>query len=102
MSVSSPEMWSYDKEARFDKHGNRWHFVRRDNIDTQPPYEEQPFEIYFRNEARTEYGLLKFSRRKDFPYRNYIVMITKIMNDVKFRGTLLAPETKRVWRRNWK
>ena len=102
MSAESPETWSYDKDVRFDKQGNRWHFVRRDNIDMRPPYDEQPFEVYFRNDARTEYGVLKFARRKDFPYRNYIVMVTKIMNDAEFRRALLAPETERVWRRSWK
>ncbi len=29
-------------------------------------------------------------------------MINKIMNDVDFRESLLAPETKSMWNRNWK
>lgn len=96
------ELWSYDKAARFDKKGNRWHFVRRDVVDRRLPFEEQTYEIYFRNGERTEFGVLKFPRRKENPYRNYMTMINKIMNDAEFRKTLLDAETKSVWRRSWK
>jgi len=100
--MSTTEMWSYDKDPRFDRRGHRWHFVRRDNINRNLAYDEQPFEIYFRDDSRTEFGVLKFSRRKDNPYRNYVTMINRVMNDDKFRISLLDQETKSVWRRNWK
>ncbi len=96
------EMWSYDKQKRFDANGRRWHFVRRDFFGDVGDYENQPFELYFRNEMRTEFGVLRFERRKDNPYRNYIVMIDRIMNKADFRRTLLDPDTESVWKRNWK
>ncbi len=80
----------------------RWHFVSRSVIDPDVPYDERPFELYFRDDDRTQFGLLRFERRKDNPYRNYEVMVTKIMNDSDFRRALLAPRTKSVWRRTWK
>ena len=100
--MSTFEIWNYDKDARFDRKGNRWHFVRRDIMNNELPYWEQPFELYFRDDARTEFGVLKFDRRKDNPYRRYMTMINKIMNDKEFRKTLFDPETKSVWRRSWK
>jgi hypothetical protein len=96
------EMWSYDKTKRFDKKGERWHFVRRYIWGEQGDSNEQPFELYFRDDARTEFGLLRFERQKDNPYRDYDLMINKIMNDAEFRKTLLIPETEGVWNRNWK
>jgi len=96
------ETWTYDKDKRFDQKGERWHFVRRDFYDTKIPYEDRPVEIYFRSNNRSTVGLLRFERQKDIHYRNYLTMINKIMNDVRFRETLLAPETKSIWNRNWK
>jgi hypothetical protein len=96
------EMWSYDKDKRFDKRGNRWHFAHRHFYDPQLSYEETPDEWYFRDDKRTVFGVLRFERRKENPYRNYETMINKIMNDEAFRNTLLAPETKSVWRKSWK
>jgi hypothetical protein len=96
------EMWSYDKTKRLDKKGKRWRFVQRIIWDKQVSYDEQPFELYFRDDARTEFGLLRFENRKDNPYRDYDLMINKIMNDAEFRKTLLIPETEGVWNRNWK
>ena len=95
-------MWSYEKQRRFDTKGRRWHFVHHDPDGSGLPYEEQPVEFYFRDDERTEFGVLRFERRKDNPYRNYEVMVTKIMNDADFRASLLAPETESVWNRNWK
>ena len=102
VEMSVRESWSYDREARFDRQGNRWHFVWRDEFDSVVPYDDRPFELYFRNDNRSEFGVLKFKRRRDNPYRDYVTMITKIMNDTDFRKSLLDPQTKRVWRRNWK
>jgi hypothetical protein len=70
--------------------------------DDSLPYEERPDEWYFRDDARTVFGALKFERRKDNPFRNYGVMIGKIMNDPEFRKTLIDPATESVWSKNWK
>jgi hypothetical protein len=96
------EMWTYDKEQRFDRRGRRWHFVHRSFYATAVPFEERPDEWYFRDDARTEFGVLRFERKKDNPFRNYEVMVNKIMNDAAFRNTLLDPRTRRVWNKNWK
>lgn len=66
------------------------------------PYEERPFEIYFRDDERTVFGVLRFERRKDNPYRDYEMMVNKIMNDADFRNSLVDPETESIWNRNWK
>src|ERR1043165_5667128 len=96
------EWWDYDKKPRFDKEGNRWHFVHRRFYEPNIPSKEQPDEYYFRDDARTMFGVLRFERWKDNPYRNYEVMISKIMNDEAFRKTLIEPETEKIWNRNWK
>ncbi len=95
-------MWSYEKQRRFDKKGNRWHFVHHYSFKVGVPFDEQPSEIYFRDDGRTTFGVLRFERRKDNPYRNYETMVNKIMNNEKFRESLIAPETKEVWSKNWK
>lgn len=96
------EMWSYDKALRVDRKGNRWHFVSRDFYGTDVPYENRPYELYFRNDEKTEFGWLRFEQRKDNPYRSYEILVNKIMNNDEFRKSLLDAETKDVWNRNWK
>lgn len=96
------EMWSYERQKRFDTKGRRWHFVRRYLYDDFVAYEERPFELYFRDDERTEFGLLRFERLKDNPYRDYAATVNKIMNDEAFRKTLLRPETRRIWAGSWK
>lgn len=63
-------LWTYHKEKSFDKNGNRWHFVSHSIFNDERKYEERPFELYFRNDERTIYGVLKFKRQKDNPYRD--------------------------------
>ena len=96
------EMWSYEKQKRFDAKGKRWHFVRRHLWGEGGSFENQPFELYFRDDERTEFGLLRFERQEDNPYRNYEVMVDKIMNKTDFRKSLLDQETENIWNRNWK
>lgn len=91
------DFWSYEKQKRFDSKGRRWHFVRRYFFSNNAP-----FELYFRNDARTEFGVLRFENAKDNPYRNYEVIVNKLMNNEEFRKTLLAPETEKIWSKNWK
>jgi hypothetical protein len=99
--TTTGDSWSYERKQRRDKKGTRWHFVSR-SVVSDVPYDERPFELYFRNDHRTEYGLLRFERRKDNPYRDYEAIVSKIMNDVGFRRTLLDPVTAKVWKRSWK
>ena len=70
--------------------------------DPKVPYDERPREYYFREEERTEFGVLRFDRRKDNPYRDYEAMVSKIMNDEDFRASLLSPESRHIWLRSWK
>src|SRR4051812_30242179 len=96
------EIWSYDKSKRRDRKGRRWHFVTRLFLDPAVPFEERPYELYFRDDARTEFGLLRFDRQKDSPYRDYETMVNKIMNNPEFRQTLRDPETEAIWQGSWK
>lgn len=102
MDVVTREFWSYERKRRLDQSGRRWHFVSRSTIDSEVPYEERPFELFFRDDDRTEFGLLRFDRRKDNPHRDYEAMVRKIMNDPTFRQPLLDPTTSGVWKRRWK
>jgi len=96
------EFWSYDKLKRLDNDGKRWHFVSRRILGGIGESDNLPYELYFRDEERTEFGLLRFEKSKDNPYRNYEVLITKIMNNAEFRKTLMNPETENIWNKNWK
>ena len=94
--------WSYDGVKRFDKQGNRWHFVRRNFEDETIREDERPYELYFRNDERSEFGLLRFEKVKDNSYRDYQSVVKKIMNNPPFRRSLLAPDTRDLWQKNWK
>lgn len=94
--------WSYERQKRFDHKGRRWHFVRRYFGEEAGPYEERPYELYFRDDARTQFGVLRFDSLKDNPYRNHAAIVNKIMNNDEFRRSLLDPETAEVWLDSWK
>lgn len=96
------DYWIYDREKRVGHDGIRWHFVRREVRNPPRDYDEQPIEYYFRNDERTVFGVLRFERRKDVPYRGYMTLINKIMNNAEFRESLLDLDTKGIWNRNWK
>ncbi len=95
------ELWSYEKVKRLDRKGRRWHFVTHDR-DSTLPYEERPWELYFHDEERKEFGCIRFERRKENPCRNYDILFSKIMDNPGFRKTLLDPSTKGAWRKRWK
>lgn len=101
-SDRAKEIWSYERKKRCDRTGARWHFASRLPCRSDGPWEEQPFELYFRSDDRTEFGVLRFEHRKDNPYRDYEAMVTKIMNDEGFRRTLLDAATADVWLKSWK
>ena len=96
------EIWTYERQPRYDRSGNRWHFVMRSTFGSAIPYDERPYELYFRNDDRTEFGVLRFAKRKENPYRNYEMVVNKIMNNLAFRATLLDSATESVWRKGWK
>lgn len=60
--------------------------------------EEQPYALYFRDDERKVFGVLRFDSAKDNPYRSLDTVTRKIMDDVAFRATLLDDDSKKVWR----
>ena len=95
------DFWSYDNAKHVDKNGEQWHFVSRTFLSEDVPYKERPIEIYFRNESRTYYGLIRYELSKDNPYKHE-KLVEKVMRDKEFREKYIAQETKDVWRKNWK
>jgi hypothetical protein len=91
------EIWSYEKRKRFDSRGKRWHFMHHQVFSPDIAYEDQPYELYFRDDSNSAFGLLRFERSKDNPYRDYELVVRKIMEDQEFRERLLNPETEGVW-----
>jgi hypothetical protein len=96
------DWFSYEKKKRFDSSGRRWHFVYHELGDDALPNDDRPYELLFRSDDRSEFGRIRFERRKDNPYRDYDALVSKIMTDSEFRRSLSAPETKELWRRSWK
>ena len=94
------DLWSYDKVKRIDRNGGHWHFVS--HYFFAETDEDEPREIYLRNDQKTEFGMLRFERIKDNPYRDYVTIVNKIMNNAPFRKSLLNPETASLWKKNWK
>jgi len=97
--VSTPvEIWSYQPKKFHDKKGGRWHFMFHHRwFDDRAPG-EQPYALYFRDDERTIFGVLRYERAKDNPYRSLATVTRKIMDDSKFRATLLDEASKKVWR----
>ncbi len=60
--------------------------------------DEQPYALFFRDDERTVFGVLRFERAKDNPYQSLDTVTRKIMDDGEFRATLLDDDSKRVWR----
>lgn len=86
--------WTYERKKRFDKHRVRWHFVNR--------YIDEAREIYFRDDAETTFGMLRFDRPQDNTYRDFDTIANKIMNTVPFRNSLLDPSTQSIWKKKWR
>ena len=91
------EILSYDSKKHHDPDGRRWHFMRDRVFDDRDPG-DRPFVLYFRDDERTQFGALRFQRAKDNPYRDYALIIQKIMRDAEFRASLLDDGTRSVWR----
>ena len=60
--------------------------------------DEQPYELYFCDDERTAFGVLRFERSKDNPFRSLATVTRKIMDDDEFRETLIDDKTKRYWK----
>lgn len=93
--------WSYDKKKYFDASREHWYFVWRSFFDENIEDSEQPVEIYFRNASRSFFGCIRFERSNDIPYR-YEKLVEKVVQNSEFREEHKAPETEKVWSRNWK
>lgn len=78
----------------------RWHFVTRYFHVAEG--KDEPRELYFRNDEATEFGMLRFEKLQDNPYRDWDAIVTKILNNIPFRRSLLNEETAVVWKKNWK
>lgn len=94
------DQWSYQRAKTYDKLGGRWHFVIRTFV--VKPGEDEPQEIYFRNDDKTEYGMLRFDRPQDNTYRDLKAIVNKIMNNRPFRAALLDDDTAVEWSKAWK
>lgn len=92
--------WTYHRAKKFDRHRVRWHFVTRYFYAAEG--QDEPRELYFRNDDATEFGMLRFEKLQDNPYRDWDAIVTKILNNVPFRRSLLDEETAAVWKKNWK
>ncbi len=93
------EDWSYQDRKYFDKEGKRWHFMFHHVWDSEKKYEGMPYELYFRDDERTLFGVLRFEKLKDNPYRDFKAVVSKILNNEAFRNSLLDPSTRTVWKR---
>ena len=93
------DMWSYQDRKVFDKKGNRWHFMFHHVLDSEKKYDENPYELYFRDDDRRIFGVLRFERLKDNPYRNFQTIANKIMNNEEFRKSLIDLSTRKLWRK---
>jgi len=59
---------------------------------------EQPYALYFRDDERTVFGVLRFERSKDNPYSSFATVTRKIMDDAEFRESLIDEGSKKVWK----
>lgn len=94
------DTWSYHRTKTYDKTGRRWHFVTHNFFPAKG--EDEPREYYFRDDDATEYGVLKFEKMQDNPYRDFAAIKQKIMNNIPFRRALVDDETRGIWRKPWK
>ncbi len=94
------EEWTYHRTKKYDKSRMRWHFVTRYFYVADG--QDEPREVYFRNDDETEFGMIRFDSIKAFPYRDWDFLKNKILTNIAFRRSLLDSETRSVWRKNWK
>jgi hypothetical protein len=90
--------WSYQTKKFHDRKGRRWHFMFHHRSVAGRAADEHPYELYFRDDQRTVFGVLRFERMKDNPYSSLATATRKIMDDAEFRATLLDEGTAKVWR----
>jgi len=101
------EAWDYDRKKWLDEKGNRWHFVERRTwsggaeVWHEDRTGDRSYDLYFRDDARTIFGVIKFPRSSDNPYW-YGKLKEKIMNNADFRKRYVDPATKSIWKKSWK
>ena len=92
------ETWSSHTKKFHDRNGSRWYFMfHHQYIEDRAP-DEQPYALYFRNDERTVFGVLRFERSKDNPYPSFAAVARKIMDDDAFRESLIGEGSKKVWK----
>ena len=91
------ETWSYLSKKFYDRRGGRWHFMFPHRFLSGIKPDEQPYALFFRDDERTVFGVLRFERIKDNPYASLDAVTRKIMNDTEFRVTLLDDDAKKNW-----
>lgn len=94
------DSWSYKRAKTYDRQRTRWHFVVRSFEVAKG--EDEPREIYFRDDEQTTFGMLRFESVKNIPYRDFAAITNKIMNNKPFRTSLIDAETASVWSKGWK
>ncbi|MEO7674333.1 MAG: hypothetical protein ABIU09_09690 [Pyrinomonadaceae bacterium] len=98
--MSKSDNWSYHKAKSFDRNGRRWHFAT--HYFFAAAGDDEAREFYFRDDDNTEFGVLRFERLQDNPYRDWAAIANKIMNTSPFRKALLNDATRSIWKKNWK
>ena len=92
------DTWSLQTKKFHDKKDGRWYFMFHHRyLDDRAP-DDQPFALYFRDDERTVFGVLRYEHSKDSPYRSLDTVARKIMDDAEFRSTLLDECSKKVWK----
>jgi len=80
------ERWTWESDAEF------WYLDRTG---------ERSYDLYFRDDARMVFGVIKFPRSRDNPF-GFAKLKEKIMNDAEFRKEYLDAGTQSIWKRSWK
>jgi len=92
------ETWSLHQKKFYDCNGGRWYFLFHHLYLTDREPEEQPYALYFRNEERTVFGVLRFEHSRDNPYISFATVARKIMEDTEFRSSLVDEGSEKVWK----
>jgi len=79
----------------------QWHFVSKHSDDESIPYRERPYALYFRDDERSFFGVVRIEHWKDIPM-NVDRLIQKILNSSDYREKHFEAKAKHVWLRNWK
>jgi hypothetical protein len=68
-SSNMQDDWTYHRAKKYDRNKVRWHFVTR--YFHVGDGKDEPRELYFRNDDGSEFGMLRFEKLQDNPYRSW-------------------------------